>query len=133
MNKRVFVIFLTVFIDLLGFGVVIPLLPSFGLNELHMSETMIGLAAGSFSLMQFIFNPFWGRLSDKFGRKPIIVFCLGGNVLSYTILGLVFSGALKSIVFLFLARSLAGFFSANIGAAMAYMADITEGKDRAKG
>jgi len=133
LNKRIIVIFLTVFIDLLGFGVIIPLLPSFSQNELHMHESTIGLAAGIFSLMQFIFNPLWGRLSDAYGRKPIIIFSLSGNVLSYAVLGLVFSGVFKSAELLFIARAMAGFFSANIGAAMAYIADVTEGKDRARG
>ena len=133
MTKRTFVIFLTVFIDLLGFGIIIPLLPTFSQHELHMHESTIGLVAGIFSLMQFIFNPFWGRLSDAYGRKPIIIFSLFGNVLSYTLLGLVFSGVFKSVAVLFIARGMAGFFSANIGAAMAYMADITTGQERAKG
>ncbi len=132
-SKRIFVIFLVVFIDLLGFGIVIPLLPIFSQNELHMHETTIGLVTGIFSLMQFIFTPLWGRLSDIYGRKPIIVFSLIGNVLSYFLLGLVLSGVFKSIFVLFLARALAGFFSANIGAAMAYISDITSEKERSKG
>ncbi len=132
-SKRIFVIFLVVFIDLLGFGIVIPLLPIFSQNELHMHETTIGLVTGIFSLMQFIFTPLWGRLSDIYGRKPIIAFSLTGNVLSYFLLGLVFSGVFKSIFLLFLARALAGFFSANIGAAMAYISDITSENERSKG
>jgi MFS family permease len=98
-----------------------------------MHETTIGLAAGIFSLMQFVFSPLWGRLSDIYGRKPIIVFSLAGNVLSYVVLGLVFSGVFKSVAVLFIARGMAGFFSANIGAAMAYISDITDVKDRSKG
>jgi len=132
-SKRIFVIFLVVFIDLLGFGIVIPLLPIFSQNELHMHETTIGLVTGIFSLMQFIFTPLWGRLSDIYGRKPIIIFSLTGNVLSYILLGLVLSGVMKSIFLLFLARALAGFFSANIGAAMAYISDITSESERSKG
>jgi DHA1 family tetracycline resistance protein-like MFS transporter len=132
-SKRIFVIFLVVFIDLLGFGIIIPLLPTFSQNVLHMHETTIGLAAGIFSLMQFVFSPLWGRLSDIYGRKPIIVFSLSGNVLSYIALGLVFSGVFKSVAVLFIARAMAGFFSANIGAAMAYISDITDIKDRSKG
>lgn len=132
-SKKIFVIFLVVFIDLLGFGIMIPLLPTFSQNVLHMHETTIGLVAGIFSLMQFIFNPFWGRLSDIYGRKPIIMFSLMGNVLSYIMLGLVLGGVLQSIELLFIARALAGFFSANIGAAMAYISDITPPKERSKG
>ncbi len=122
-----------VFIDLLGFGILIPLLPTFSQNVLHMSESAIGLAAGIFSLMQFIFNPLWGRLSDIYGRKPIIIFSLSGNVISYILLGFVLSGVFRSVFLLFLARGLAGFFSANIGAAMAYISDITTPAERSKG
>ncbi|MBZ0203318.1 MAG: MFS transporter [Ignavibacteria bacterium] len=133
MDRRIFVIFLTVFIDLLGFGILIPILPTFAQNELFMSETLIGLTVGIFSLMQFIFNPLWGRLSDIYGRKPILIFGLAGNVFSYIITGLVLIGILKSIALLLIARALAGFFSANIGAAMAYISDVTPPKDRSKG
>jgi MFS transporter, DHA1 family, tetracycline resistance protein len=133
LDRRIFVIFLTVFIDLLGFGILIPILPTFAQNELFMNETLIGLIVGIFSLMQFIFNPLWGRLSDIYGRKPILIFGLAGNIISYIITGLVLVGVLKSIPLLFVSRALAGFFSANIGAAMAYISDVTPPKDRAKG
>lgn len=133
MDKRIGIIFLTVFIDLLGFGILIPILPTFAQNEMMMNETLIGLTVGIFSLMQFVFNPLWGRLSDIYGRKPILMFGLGGNVLSYILTGLVLSGILDSIPLLFLSRALAGFFSANIGAAMAYISDVTPPKDRSKG
>lgn len=132
-SKKIFVIFLVIFIDLLGFGIVIPLLPIYSQNVLMMNESTIGLAVGIFSLMQFIFSPLWGRLSDAYGRKPIIVISLCGNVLSYILLGLVLSGVLKSITILFISRAAAGFFSANIGAAMAYISDITTEKNRSKG
>lgn len=133
MDRRIWIIFLTVFIDLLGFGILIPILPTFAQNELAMNETLIGLTVGIFSLMQFIFNPLWGRLSDIYGRKPILIFGLGGNVISYIITGLVLGGVLKSIPLLLISRALAGFFSANIGAAMAYISDVTPPKDRSKG
>lgn len=133
MDRRIFVIFLTVFIDLLGFGILIPILPTFAQNELFMNETMIGLSVGIFSLMQFLFNPLWGRLSDVYGRKPILIFGLAGNTISYIVTGLVLAGVWKSVLLLFVSRALAGFFSANIGAAMAYISDVTPPKDRAKG
>ncbi len=133
MDRRIWIIFLTVFIDLLGFGILIPILPTFAQNELMMNETLIGLTVGIFSLMQFIFNPLWGRLSDIYGRKPILIFGLSGNVLSYIITGLVLSGVFTSIPLLLISRALAGIFSANIGAAMAYISDITPPKDRSKG
>jgi DHA1 family tetracycline resistance protein-like MFS transporter len=132
-SKRIFVIFLVVFIDLLGFGIVIPLLPVFSQNVLQMHETTIGLVTGIFSLMQFMFTPIWGRLSDIYGRKPIIMFSLTGNVLSYFVLGLVFAGVLKSVILLFVARAMAGLFSGNIGAAMAYISDITSKSERSRG
>jgi MFS transporter, DHA1 family, tetracycline resistance protein len=133
LDRRIFVIFLTVFIDLLGFGILIPILPTFAQNELMMDESLIGLIVGIFSLMQFIFNPLWGRLSDVYGRKPILIFGLTGNIISYIATGLVLAGVWKSIPLLFISRALAGFFSANIGAAMAYISDVTPPKDRAKG
>lgn len=133
MDRRIWIIFLTVFIDLLGFGILIPILPTFAQNELMMNETLIGLTVGIFSLMQFVFNPLWGRLSDIYGRKPILIFGLAGNVFSYIITGLVLSGVMKSIPLLLISRALAGIFSANIGAAMAYISDITPPKDRSKG
>jgi MFS family permease len=73
--------------------------------------------------MQFLFSPLWGRLSDIYGRKPILIFGLAGNVISYLLLGFVMIGVFKSIAVLFIARGLAGFFSANIGAAMAYISE----------
>lgn len=98
-----------------------------------MSEMMIGINVGIFSLMNFIFSPFWGRLSDRYGRKPVLLIGLGGNVISYVLLGLVLNGMLKSAPLLLFSRALAGFFSANIGAAMAYISDVTSKEDRAKG
>ena len=133
-NKSAFiVIFLTIFIDLLGFGIVIPLLPSFSINQLHISETMMGFIAGIFSLMQFLFNPVWGSLSDRYGRKPILVMSLFGSVISYLLLSLVFSGLVLSAVLLLISRAFAGIFAANISAAQAVISDITSPEDRTKG
>ncbi len=127
------VIFLTIFIDLLGFGIIIPLLPSFSVSELHISESMIGLIAGIFSLMQFLFTPVWGSLSDRYGRKPILVMSLIGSVISYLLLSMVFSGFILSTVLLLVARAFAGVFSANISAAQAVISDITTPEERTKG
>ena len=121
------IIFITIFLDLVGFGMVIPVLPfyaeHFGASALH-----IGMLAASFSLMQFIFAPIWGRLSDRVGRRPIILMSLVGSTGSLLLFGLA-----SSLAFLFVARILAGIFMANISAAQAYIADVTPPEQRAKG
>jgi len=121
------IIFVTVFIDLLGFGIIIPLLPfyaeSFGANALT-----IGLLGTSFSLMQFLFSPFWGRWSDRIGRRPIILVGLMGSCLSYLTLALA-----SSLTLVFAARIIGGIAGANIPAAQAYIADVTTPANRAKG
>lgn len=132
-NPALFIIFLIIFIDLLGFGIIIPLLPTFSINVLHIDESTIGLVAGIYSLMQFFFTPVWGGLSDKYGRKPILIMSLIGSVIAYTMLGFVFSGAILSVALLIIARAFAGIFSANISAAQAVISDITTPEERTKG
>ncbi|MBK8550377.1 MAG: MFS transporter [Ignavibacteria bacterium] len=127
------IIFLTVFIDLLGFGIVIPLLPSFSVSELGMSDFMIGFTVGVFSLMQFLFSPVWGALSDRYGRKPILIMSLTGSAISFFLLALVFSGIIKSVLLLVLSRAFAGVFAANISAALAAISDVTKPEERTKG
>ena len=122
------IIFITVFIDLMGFGILIPILPTFASKELQISDFGIGVIVASFSFMQFVFNPIFGRLSDKIGRKPIIVFSLLITSLSY----LWFSFA-DSFIILLLSRMLAGFGGSNISVAQAYIADVTDETNRAKG
>jgi multidrug resistance protein len=121
------IIFITVFIDLLGFGIIIPLLPfyavSFGANAFA-----IGLLGTSFSLMQFAFSPVWGRWSDQIGRKPIILVGLLGSCLSYVTMALA-----GSLVLLFVARIIGGIAGANVATAQAYVADITTPENRARG
>jgi multidrug resistance protein len=121
------IIFVTVFIDLLGFGIIIPLLPfyaeSFGASALE-----IGLLGTSFSLMQFVFSPIWGRWSDRIGRKPIILVGLLGSCLSYVTLALA-----DSLLLLFVARIIGGIAGANIPTTQAYIADITTAENRARG
>ena len=121
------IIFITVFIDLVGFGIIIPLLPfyaeSFGANAFT-----IGLLGTSFSLMQFVFSPIWGRWSDKIGRKPIILVGLLGSCVSYVTMALA-----GSLVLLFVARIIGGIAGANVATAQAYIADITTPEDRAQG
>ena len=126
-KSPVIIVFVTVFIDLLGFGIIIPLLPfyaeSFGANAFT-----IGMLSTSFSLMQFIFAPIWGRMSDRIGRRPIILLGLFGSFLSY----LAFA-SVSSLPLLFAARIFAGIAGANIPTAQAVMADITTPENRAKG
>lgn len=120
-------IFLTVFIDLLGFGIVIPILPVY--SKLYgASGTELALLFSTFSAMQFLFAPMWGRLSDRIGRKPVLVGGLVGTALSYAL----FANA-NSLALLFVSRALAGFFGANISTAQAYIADVTTPENRAKG
>ncbi|MDH4063025.1 MAG: MFS transporter, partial [Acidobacteriota bacterium] len=121
------VIFVTVFIDLLGFGIIIPLLPfyaeSFGANAFT-----VGLLSTSYSLMQFVFSPVWGRLSDRIGRRPIILIGLAGSCASYLVLALA-----GSLALVFLGRIVGGIAGANIPTAQAYIADVTTPENRAKG
>jgi multidrug resistance protein len=120
-------IFLTVFIDLLGFGIVIPLLPIYS-ESYGASEAVLGLLFTSFSGMQFLFAPMWGRLSDRFGRRPVLIGGLVGTALSYVL----FANA-HGLTMLFVSRLLAGFFGGNISAAQAYIADVTPPAKRAQG
>ena len=86
-GKRVLgLIFLTVFIDLIGFGLIIPVMPSYA-KELHASDFSVGLLIAAYSFMQLLFAPFWGRLSDHVGRRPILIFSLAASSLGYLIWG----------------------------------------------
>lgn len=119
-------LFITIFFDLIGFGIVIPILPIYA-DELGASGFTIGLIGASFSAAQFVFAPFWGNLSDRIGRRPVILTCILIMLASYVVLGFA-----ASIWVLFLARIVAGIGAANISAAQAFISDITEEKDRAK-
>ena len=122
------IIFLTIFIDLMGFGILIPILPTFASKELGVSDFGIGSIVAVFSLMQFIFNPMMGKLSDKIGRRPVILVTQLMTAASYLIFAF-----LNSFLLLFLSRMLAGLGGSNIGVAQAYIADITTREERAKG
>lgn len=127
MNKRapLLVIFLTIFIDLLGFGIIIPILPGLAL-KLGGDANSLAVAA-MYAAMNFLFAPLWGSLSDRFGRRPIIL-----NSIVITAAANFLFGWVDSIWILLIQRSLAGMGSANISAANAYVADISDKKDRAK-
>ncbi len=121
------IVFLTVFIDLLGFGIVIPLLPLYA-EKYRPSPLAFGLLMSSFSAMQFVFAPLLGRLSDRYGRRPVLVVSLLGTVAGY----LLFAFA-HSLAMLFASRLLDGATGGNIGTAQAIIADSTAPADRARG
>jgi MFS transporter, DHA1 family, tetracycline resistance protein len=119
-------LFLTVVIDLIGFGIVLPLLPGYA-ARFQVSETAIGIVVGSFSLMQFLFAPWWGRLSDRIGRRPVLLIGLAGSALSYLLFA--FAGGFWTLL---LSRILAGGMGATVNVAQAYLADVTPVEQRAR-
>ena len=120
------IIFMTIFIDLMGFGLVIPILPIYA-QELGASAFAVGMIVASFSIMQFFFAPFWGNLSDRLGRKPVLLTSMVLMAGSYVLFAFSYS-----LVVLFLARTMAGIASANLSAAQAYISDISTPENRAK-
>lgn len=117
----------TVLIDLIGFGIVLPLLPLWA-EEYGASPFQIGLLTASYALMQFLFAPVWGRLSDRYGRRPVILVSLAGSALSALLIGLA-----GTLAVLFVARILHGISGASYAAAQAYVADVTTREERARG
>ncbi|HRC07419.1 MAG TPA: MFS transporter [Miltoncostaeales bacterium] len=121
------IVFTTVVIDLIGFGIVVPILPLWA-EDLGASATVIGFLAASYSAMQFIFAPLLGRLSDRYGRRPVILISLLGSAISSFMIGFA-----NSIILLFVARILNGISGASYSTAQAYVADITTKENRARG
>jgi len=121
------IVFLTVFLDLIGFGIVLPLLPFYA-TELGASPFEVGLIIASYSAMQFLFAPIWGALSDHFGRRPLLLVGLFGSAVSYVVFGLA-----STLEVLLLSRVIAGIMGANIPVAQAYIADSTTREGRARG
>ncbi len=121
------VLFLTVFIDLIGFGMVIPFL-SYYAREYKASGLAVGAVVGVYSIMQFFFAPVWGRLSDRVGRRPILLVSLCASTTGYLLFAFT-----HGLGILFLSRVIAGVGGANIGTAQAYIADSTSPENRAKG
>jgi MFS transporter, DHA1 family, tetracycline resistance protein len=120
------VLFLTIFIDLVGFGIVLPLLPNYA-RELGASPIIVGTIAATYSLMNFFFAPIWGSISDRIGRRPVILISVATSVVSY----LIFSHS-HTIAWLIFSRVLAGIGSANVSTAQAYITDVTDAANRSK-
>lgn len=127
------VVFLTVFIDLIGFGIVVPLVPIYS-RHYGASGWLIGVIIASFSAMQFIFSPIWGRLSDRYGRRPILLISTAGAACSYVLfaIGSGFENHAAALAALLISRVFAGGFAGNITVAQAYIADITPPENRSK-
>jgi len=123
------IIFVTVFIDLVGFGMVIPILPFYAETApFNATPFEIGLLFSIYSWMQFFFSPVLGRLSDKYGRRPILFFSLLGSAVGYFVIGFA-----NTLFLVFLGRVIGGITGGNISTAQAYIADITTKENRARG
>jgi len=125
-SRPLIIIFLTVFVNLVGFGIIIPLLPFYA-QTFGASPLVIGLLFASFSLSQLLATPALGVLSDRWGRRPVLIFSLLGTVVSFAMLALA-----QSLLMLFAARIIDGLSGGNITTARAYIADVTEPHERAK-
>src|SRR5262245_10615998 len=149
-RSALLIVFLVVFIDLLGFGIVLPLLPLYATEMLTplfpgddagaatLRGALLGFLMASFSLMQFIFAPIWGRVSDRIGRRPILILGLIGSVAFYTVFGIASElgaqGQLTlGLILLFAARLGSGVAGATISTAQAVIADCTPAEKRAHG
>ena len=126
MTRPLLIIFLTIFVNLVGFGIIIPLLPFYAVT-FGASPFVIGLLFAVFSLCQLVAAPLLGDLSDRRGRRPVLIFSLVGTVVSFVMLALA-----HTVWMLFFARIVDGLSGGNISTARAYVADITEPKDRAR-
>lgn len=144
-NRRLANIFLVVFIDLLGFGLILPLLPYYA-ETYGATATLVGLLVAVYALAQFFGAPLLGRLSDRYGRRPVLIISIAGTALSFLILALaepvggwlaeLFGAASPNAAILavmFASRALAGLFGGNITVAQAYITDITDAGNRARG
>src|SRR6516165_1687392 len=129
---RLGAIFLTVFVDLLGFGLVLPFLAKEARDTFGVSAFVATLLGSVYSLMQFLFVPVWGRVSDRVGRRPVLLWSVAGTALTMAGLGAGIAWG-KTVAWLFLARAFGGIATANLGTASAYIADITKPEERTKG
>ena len=124
---RVWILFFIVFVNLIGFGIIQPLFPLYA-DRLGASPQVITLTIAAYSIGQFLTAPLWGRLSDAYGRRPVLLISFIGVIGTYILLGLA-----ESVEVLFIARCAAGLFAGSISASYAYMTDITSEADRARG
>lgn len=128
-TKPIIIIFVTIVIDLIGFGIVIPVLPYYVGSEAFQATPMqLGLLVASFSIMQFIFSPIFGSVSDRYGRRPVLFFSLLGTSAGFLLVGFA-----TTLWMVFAGRILDGITGGNISTAQAYIADVTSRKNRAKG
>ncbi|MFY9571006.1 MAG: MFS transporter [Blastocatellia bacterium] len=134
------IIFITIFIDLIGFGIVIPVLPLYA-ERYGASEATVGILLAVYSAMQFVFAPILGKLSDRVGRRPVLLVSLIGTSVGFMIMGLApripvglgILGLAPTLVWLFVARIIDGISGGNISTAQAYIADVTPPEERSKG
>src|SRR5215210_8086513 len=123
------IIYVTVFIDLIGFGMVIPILPFYAETApFNATPFEIGILFSIYSWMQFFFSPILGKLSDKYGRRPILFISLLGSAIGYFVIGFA-----NTLALVFIGRIIGGITGGNISTAQAYIADVTTRENRAKG
>jgi MFS family permease len=125
-------IFLVVFLDILGFSLVLPFLAQEARDTFHTTELTGTLLGAIYSLMQFLFVPVWGRVSDRVGRRPVLVWSVLATAVGMACLGVGLLFA-SSVAWLFVARAASGIATANLGTASAYIADVTKPEERARG
>ena len=125
-NRALLIILVTVFLNVMGFGIILPVLPFYA-TAYGANGTQVGLLFTLFAALQFLTSPVFGTLSDRFGRRPIILFGVAGQIVGYLALGFA-----TNMSMLFLARGLTGLMAGNIGATQAYVADSTQPKERTR-
>ena len=125
-RSPLFVLFLTVFIDMVGFGIIIPVLPLYA-ERFHATPMEIGWLTGIYSGMQIIFTPILGKLSDRFGRRPVLIVSIAGTAIGFALMGMA-----HALPLLFVARILSGITGGNISIPQAYIADVTAPEQRTR-